>query len=104
MQTNKVKEAVALFDVIQTLDRTRLADALAAERDKTRQMPAPVRAGQYRRGAAKGRRACRRETEALIAYARKLELPLDRPDVHSARRDDVAPHFAFLAKLARRMA
>ena len=38
MQTNKVKEAVALFDVIQTLDRTKLADALAAERDKKRQM------------------------------------------------------------------
>ena len=35
LQTNKVKDAVALFDVIQTLDRTKLADALAAERDKS---------------------------------------------------------------------
>src|SRR4051812_33812231 len=34
LQTNKVKEAVALFDVIQTLDRPKLADALAQERDK----------------------------------------------------------------------
>ncbi len=31
LQTNKVKEAVALFDAIQTLDREKLAAALAAE-------------------------------------------------------------------------
>src|SRR5206468_7720583 len=31
LQTNKVKEAVALFDVIETLDRPRLAEALAKE-------------------------------------------------------------------------
>src|SRR6516164_9717905 len=29
LQTNKVKEAVALFDVIETLDRPKLAEALA---------------------------------------------------------------------------
>jgi pyridoxal phosphate enzyme (YggS family) len=31
LQTNKVKEAIALFDVIETLDRERLAEALSAE-------------------------------------------------------------------------
>jgi PLP dependent protein len=31
LQTNKVKDAVALFDVIQTVDREKLARALAAE-------------------------------------------------------------------------
>ena len=31
LQTNKVKEAVALFDVIETVDRPRLAEALARE-------------------------------------------------------------------------
>ena len=31
LQTNKVREAVALFDVIETVDRPRLARALAAE-------------------------------------------------------------------------
>jgi hypothetical protein len=31
LQTNKVKEAVALFDVIETIDRPRLAEALAKE-------------------------------------------------------------------------
>jgi len=31
LQTNKVKQAVALFDVIETLDRAKLAEALARE-------------------------------------------------------------------------
>ena len=31
LQTNKAREAVALFDVIQTVDRDRLAAAIAAE-------------------------------------------------------------------------
>ena len=35
LQTNKVREAVAIFDVIETLDRSRLAKALAKERDKS---------------------------------------------------------------------
>ncbi|MDE2446400.1 MAG: YggS family pyridoxal phosphate-dependent enzyme [Alphaproteobacteria bacterium] len=35
LQTNKVKEAVALFDVIQTVDRPKLVSALAREVQKT---------------------------------------------------------------------
>lgn len=35
LQTNKVKEAVAMFDVIQTLDRPKLAQELAAEMSAT---------------------------------------------------------------------
>jgi len=34
LQTNKVKEAVALFDVIETVDRPKLARALAKEMEK----------------------------------------------------------------------
>lgn len=34
LQTNKVREAVALFDVIETLDREKLAAALRAEYDR----------------------------------------------------------------------
>lgn len=34
LQTNKVKDAVALFDVIETLDREKLARALAKEMEK----------------------------------------------------------------------
>jgi len=35
LQTNKVKEAVALFDVIETLDRPKLAAALSKEMERT---------------------------------------------------------------------
>ena len=34
LQTNKVREAVALFDVIETIDREKLAAALRAEMDR----------------------------------------------------------------------
>ncbi|OYW13641.1 MAG: YggS family pyridoxal phosphate enzyme [Rhodospirillales bacterium 12-54-5] len=36
LQSNKVADAVALFDVIETVDRIKIADALAAEAAKTR--------------------------------------------------------------------
>jgi pyridoxal phosphate enzyme (YggS family) len=100
LQSNKVKEAFALFDVIQTLDRVKLADAFAAERDKIGRAPRLLiqvntgeeeqKAGVMPRGAA-----------ALIAYARKLELPLTGLMCIPPVDDDAAPHFALLLKLAR---
>jgi len=40
LQTNKVRDAVALFDVIETVDRPRLAEALAREMERTgRRLP-----------------------------------------------------------------
>jgi pyridoxal phosphate enzyme (YggS family) len=39
LQTNKVKDAVALFDTIETLDRPRLAEALAQEMARTGKRP-----------------------------------------------------------------
>ncbi|MBN9545195.1 MAG: YggS family pyridoxal phosphate-dependent enzyme [Alphaproteobacteria bacterium] len=100
LQTNKVKDAAALFDAIQTLDRTRLADALAAERDKSGRCPQlfiQVNTGEEPQKAG----VLPAETEALIAYARKLELPLIGLMCIPPVEDDVAPHFAFLAKLAK---
>jgi pyridoxal phosphate enzyme (YggS family) len=100
LQTNKVKDAVALFDVIQTLDRAKLADALAAEREKSGRCPhlfLQVNTGEEPQKAG----ALPRETAALIAYARKLDLPLEGLMCIPPPEDDVAPHFAFLAKLAR---
>jgi pyridoxal phosphate enzyme (YggS family) len=100
LQTNKVKEAVALFDVIQTLDRTRLADALAAERDKSGKCPrlfVQVNTGEEEQKAG----VIPRETAALIAYARKLNLPVGGLMCIPPADDDAAPHFALLLKLAR---
>jgi pyridoxal phosphate enzyme (YggS family) len=100
LQSNKVKEAVALFDVIQTLDRAKLADALAAERQKSGRCPRlflQVNTGEEPQKAG----VLPRETAVLIAHARKLELPLEGLMCIPPVDDDAAPHFAFLAKLAR---
>jgi len=100
LQTNKVKEAVALFDVIQTLDRPKLADALAHERAKSGRSPRlflQVNTGEEPQKAG----VLPREVSALIAHARKLELPLEGLMCIPPVDDDAAPHFAFLAKLAR---
>jgi pyridoxal phosphate enzyme (YggS family) len=100
LQTNKVKEAAALFDVIQTLDRIKLADALAAERDRSGHCPRlflQVNTGEEPQKAG----VMPREAVALIDHARKLTLPLDGLMCIPPADDDAAPHFAFLAKLAR---
>ncbi len=100
LQTNKVKEAAHLFDVIQTLDRIRLADALAAERDRSDRCPrlfVQVNTGEEPQKAG----VMPREAASLITHARKLDLPLEGLMCIPPADDDAAPHFAFLAKLAR---
>jgi len=75
LQTNKVKEAAALFDCIQTLDRSKLARALAAERDKSGRCPnlfIQVNTGEEPQKAG----ALPKEAAALIAEARALRLPV----------------------------
>jgi PLP dependent protein len=99
LQTNKIKDAVGLFDSIQTLDRVRLAEALATERDKSGKAPRlfiQVNTGEepQKAGVMPG------ETESLIAHVRKLDLPLIGLMCIPPVEDDAAPHFAFLAKLA----
>ncbi len=101
LQTNKVKEAVALFDVIQSLDRIKLADALALERGRSGRMPrlfVQVNTGEEAQKAG----VPPREAGNLIAYARDmLKLPVEGLMCIPPADDDAAPHFALLLKLAR---
>jgi pyridoxal phosphate enzyme (YggS family) len=100
LQTNKVKDAAALFDAIETLDRAKLADALATERDKSGKCPRlfiQVNTGEEPQKSG----VMPNETESLIGHARKLNLPLIGLMCIPPLEDDAAPHFAFLAKLAR---
>jgi len=100
LQTNKVQEAVGLFDVIQTLDRVKLADALARERDKSGKCPrllVQVNTGEEPQKAG----VPPRDTAGLVAYASKLELPLEGLMCIPPATEDAALHFALLAKLAR---
>jgi uncharacterized pyridoxal phosphate-containing UPF0001 family protein len=56
LQSNKAKEAVALFDAIHTIDRPKIAQAIADEMTRQgRHRCKLLDAGQHRRGAAEGR-------------------------------------------------
>lgn len=100
LQTNKVREAVALFDVIHTLDRPKLLNALKAECEKTDRHPAlfvqvntgaePQKAGVLPADAAAFVAA------AKAAFGGQLKGLMCIPPVGEAP----APHFAFLRKLA----
>jgi pyridoxal phosphate enzyme (YggS family) len=102
LQTNKVRDAVALFDVIETVDRPRLAEALGKEvgrQDRAIRCMVQVNTGEERQKAGvlpadadAFIRACR-GTWRLAVDGLMCIPPVDEPP---------APHFAFLAELARR--
>lgn len=100
LQTNKVGEAVALFDVIQTLDRIRLADALALELDRAGKIPRLfVQVNTGREPQKSG--VVPSQAPALIAYARGLGLSIEGLMCIPPAKDDPVPHFSLLAELAR---
>src|SRR5258707_10779550 len=75
LQTNKAREAVALFDAIHTLDRAKLADVLRAEIDRCGRTPflfVQVNTGEEPQKAG----VKPREADALIGHAKTLGLPL----------------------------
>ncbi|MEM9469849.1 MAG: YggS family pyridoxal phosphate-dependent enzyme [Pseudomonadota bacterium] len=99
LQTNKTKEAVALFDVIETLDREKLAKALAKEMEKQdRSLPCfiqvntgdePQKAGISPSDLPAFKEFC--EGLGLNIIGLMCIPPIDEPP---------ALHFAFLKKLA----
>jgi len=99
LQTNKVRDAITLFDAIQTLDRPKLADALRAEMDRTDRTPFLF--VQVNTGEEPQKSGVRpREAAALIAHARDLKLPLKGLMCIPPAHENPAPHFALLRKLA----
>ncbi|MBV8978942.1 MAG: YggS family pyridoxal phosphate-dependent enzyme [Alphaproteobacteria bacterium] len=100
LQTNKLRDALALFDVIETLDRPRLAEALAQERDRGARLPdlfLQVNTGEEPQKAG----VAPLEAPSLIVRARALSLPLKGLMCIPPADADPVPHFALLAKLAR---
>lgn len=102
LQTNKVKEAVALFDVIQTLDRPKLAAALAEEGRRQGRLPklfVEVNTGEEPQKAG----IAPADLGAFLAECRDqhgLEIAglMCIPPVE----EEASLHFALLAELARR--
>jgi PLP dependent protein len=102
LQTNKVRDALALFDVIETLDRPKLARSLADEIQKRGSAPRlyvevntgeePQKAGVAPSGVDGFIKACR-DDFGLAIEGLMCVPPAD---------EEPAMHFALLAKIARR--
>ena len=101
LQSNKAKEAVALFDAIHSVDRASLCEALAKEIDKQGRAPLlfveintgaePQKAGVLPQDADEFLNACRDSYGLKIAGLMCIP-PLDEAP---------GPHFALTAKIAR---
>lgn len=101
LQTNKVADAVALFDVVETLDRPKLVEALAAEAGKAGRTPRVL--VQVNTGAEPQKAGVPpEEADALVAQARAAGLTVE--GLMCIPPADEAPgiHFALLRKIARR--
>ena len=101
LQSNKAAEAVRLFDVIHSVDRPSLIEALATEAEKADRRPSiyiQVNIGEEEQkgGCAIG------ELGALIDAVRASALPLAGLMAIPPLGAEPAPYFALLAKLARR--
>jgi hypothetical protein len=102
LQTNKAREAVALFDVIQSVDRDRLAATLAKEMARAGRRPdcfiqvntgeEPQKAGVLPADLESFIAACR-DTHKLPIVGLMCIPPVD---------EEPALHFALLAKMAAR--
>ncbi len=100
LQSNKAKEAVELFDAIHSIDRPKIARALAEETERQKKRlelfiqvntgEEPQKAGIPPRELAAFARLCREELRLDIAGLMCIP-PVD---------EEPAIHFAFLAKLA----
>lgn len=100
LQTNKVKEAVSLFDVIETVDRIELAKKLADEMKKqNKNIPCFVQVNTGEEPQKGG--IVPRETISLVNQCRDLGLNVIGLMCIPPVEDEPSPHFALLKKLAR---
>lgn len=101
LQSNKADDAVALFDVIETLDRPKLIAALAAASQKIGRSPrllVQINTGEEEQKAG----VAPHDADALIAEARSAGLTVE--GLMAIPPADEAPilHFALLARIAER--
>lgn len=102
LQSNKARDAVALFDEIASLDRPKLAAALAAEMAAQNRRPdllVQVNTGEEPQKAG----VAPSELDAFLAVCREVHgLAIAGLLCVPPADDPPAPHFALLAKLAAR--
>jgi pyridoxal phosphate enzyme (YggS family) len=101
LQSNKAADAVALFDVIESVDREKIARALADECQKqgrTLRFYVQVNTGMEPQKAG----IDPRETVAFVALCRdELKLPVEGLMCIPPADENPGPHFALLAKIAK---
>ena len=102
LQTNKVKDALRLFDVIETVDRAKLARALAEEgarSGRTIEYFVQVNTGEEAQKAG----VWPREADTFIAQCREdLRLGVTGLMCIPPQDDEPAFHFALLREIAKR--
>jgi pyridoxal phosphate enzyme (YggS family) len=102
LQTNKAREAVALFDVIESVDRERLAATLAKEMARGGRRPdcyIQVNTGEEPQKAG----VLPAEVDAFVSVCRDThKLPIMGLMCIPPVDEEPAPHFALLAKMAAR--
>jgi pyridoxal phosphate enzyme (YggS family) len=102
LQTNKAREAVALFDVVQSVDRERLAATLAKEMTRAGRRPdcyIQVNTGEESQKAG----VLPAELDAFVAACRDTyELPIIGLMCIPPVDEEPALHFGLLAKMAAR--
>jgi pyridoxal phosphate enzyme (YggS family) len=100
LQSNKAREAVELFDAIHSIDRLKIAKAIAAEmklQGKSLQLFVQVNTGEEAQKAGVGPK----EAKAFVAQCRDdLGLEIAGLMCIPPVDDEPAVHFAFLDKLA----
>jgi len=101
LQSNKAKEAVALFDVIETVDREKIAAELAKE--IVRQGHAPELYVQVNTGSEPQKAGIEpREAVAFVKRCREVHgLAIEGLMCIPPADENPGPHFALLEKLAR---
>jgi len=102
LQTNKVKDAVALFDVIESVDRPRLAQALAGEMERIgRRLPCLIEVNTGEEAQKSG--VMPEAADAFVVECRdRLGLPVVGLMCVPPVDEEPAPHFALLREIARR--
>jgi hypothetical protein len=102
LQTNKAREAVGLFDVIETLDRRRLARSLAeafAAQGESPRLMVQVNTGEESQKSG----VAPEEADGFIAACRMdYGLSIEGLMCIPPQGESPGPHFALLAKIARR--
>jgi PLP dependent protein len=101
LQSNKAEDAIALFDVIETVDRPKLVETLAKLAGAGNKLPKlliQVNTGEEEQKAG----VAPRDLPALLDLCIARSLPIEGLMCIPPEDEEPAMHFALLAKLAQR--